>query len=1145
MKNILYQESIVEIKHLFRVMKITALALFLFVGTAFATKSYSQTMKVTVVSDRISTGKVINEIEKQTDYLFVYDMNEVNLKRNVKVHAQDKPVAEVLNEVFEGTDIYYAMEGKNIMLMNKAKEKASEKQADDNKVTGSIKDMAGEPIIGANVTIKGQSIGTITDIDGRFIINAPANAILRITYIGYIPQEIKVENKRELKIILQEDTETLDEVVVVGYGVQKKSDVTGAMIRVNSDELNSRPAANAFEAMQGKAAGVDIVSNERPGEIGTINVRGVRSLSASNTPLYVVDGIPLMSTSGIETLNPQDIESIDVLKDASATAIYGSRGANGVILVTTKQGKAGKMSLNYSGTMTIENLQDYSEMMNSAEYIEWRRWAYYYKEPNKYPRGDEPDKDSDYLIFNGAKDPYAWRNIEKGWAGGSWNASAVPTTDWADMVTQTGVTHEHTLSASGGTDKVQGYASIGYLDNEGTVKGQSYTRYTAKVSLNLDPTKWFKMGLNVNGTFSEQQYGSSAKAVGQMISDRPSNLYAASTSLYPYAVPFDDEGNRIDYPGGDDKVKTIVNEWNYSENERRMFRAIGSLYAQLNLGEIFSPLKGLRYRFNFGPDFRSYRNGSFADANSVSREGTNCASLTNQSDFSWTLDNLIYYDKEIGKHSLGVTLLQSATKYRYEESSMAVLNIPLASAKWNALSKANISALDDWGSDLVEKQLLSYMFRLNYDYNSRYLLTVSGRWDGASQLAKGNKWAFFPSAALGWRLDQEGFLQDVSWLNQLKLRVGVGVTGNSAIDPYQTKGAVVPIYYPYGDSSTSGFVASDPVATGGTVAMANKDLTWEKTTQYNIGVDYSVLNGRISGVLDFYTSRTTDLLMQMGIPSLNGYTQTYANVGETSNIGVDITLNTVNIRTRDFEWSTSLNVAWQKDKIEELANGKEDDINNNWFIGKSLGVIYGYESAGIWKEKDAAEMAEFNKKGHSFQVGMARPVDQNGDHKIDPNDDHIVVGHTRPRWTLGMTNTFSYKNFELSFMLYGRFDYMVDTGGEWQGGRYTQRKINYYNENNKNAEYQKPIHDDGGGDPYYRILGYKNGSFLKVRNVSLGYVFPKNMVSKWNLSNLKVYVQAKNPGRIFSNIDFLELDASQNLTSTWNRGFTIGLNVGF
>ena len=1018
--------------------------------------------------------------------------------------------------------------------------------AQNKTITGLVVDGNGESIIGASVLVKGTTNGIITDIDGKFTLNdVPEAGVIQISYIGYKTQEISAKNKANLKVVLVEDNEMLDEVVVVGYGVQKKSDVTGAMIRVGSEELNSRPVANAFEAMQGKAAGVDIVSNERPGEVGTINVRGVRSLSASNTPLYVVDGIPLMSNSGIETLNPQDIESIDVLKDASATAIYGSRGANGVILVTTKSGKEGKMSLNYSGTVTIENLQDYSEMMNSAEYIDWRRWAYYYKEPNKYPRGDQPTKDSDYLIFNGAKDPYAWRNIEKGWAGGSWNGAAVPTTDWADMVTQTGITHEHTLSASGGSEKVKGYASIGYLNNEGTVKGQSYTRYTAKVSLDMDPTKWFKMGLNINGTFSNQQYGSSAQAVGQMVKDRPSNLYAASTSLYPYAVPYDDEGNRIDYPGGDDKVKTIVDEWNYSENERRMFRAIGSLYAQLDLGEIYSPLKGLRYRFNFGPDFRYYRNGSFQDAKSVSREGTNRAKLSNSSDFSWTLDNLIYYDREIGKHSFGVTLLQSATKYRYEESSMAAINIPLPSAKWNALSKKNISALDDWSSGLTEKQLLSYMFRLNYDYNNKYLLTVSGRWDGASQLAQGNKWAFFPSAALGWRLDQEGFLQDISWINQLKLRVGVGVTGNSAIDPYQTKGAVVPVYYPFGASPTPGFVASESIAKDGNVAMANKDLTWEKTTQYNIGVDYSVLNGRISGVLDFYTSRTTDLLMEMTIPSLNGYTNTYANVGKTSNIGIDLTLNTVNVKTRSFEWSTSINAAWQKDKIDELANGKEDDINNSWFIGQALGVIYGYQSAGIWKEEDAAEMAKFNAKGHSFQAGMARPVDQNGDYKIDPNEDRVVIGHTRPRWTFGMTNTFSYKNFDLSVMLYGRFDYMVDTGGEWQGGRYTQRKINYYNENNKNAEYQKPIHDDGGGDPYYQILGYKNGSFLKVRNISLGYTFPQTLVKKWNLSNLKVYVQAKNPGRIFSNIDFLELDASQNLTSTWNRGFTIGLNVGF
>ena len=577
-----------------------------------------------------------------------------------------------------------------------------------------------------------------------------------------------------------------------------------------------------------------------------------------------------------------------------------------------------------------------------------------------------------------------------------------------------------------------------------------------------------------------------------------------------------------------------------------MFRAIGSMYAQLDLGEIYTPLKGLGYRFNFGPDFRYWRNGTYQDEQSVSRNGSpNYASLSNQQDFSWTLDNLIYYNKEVGKHGFGLTLLQSATKYHFEESSMGAVGIPLSSAKWNALTQQDISSLDSWNSGLIEKQLMSYMFRLNYDYDNKYLVTVSGRWDGASQLAKGNKWAFFPSVALGWRLDQEDFLKDIRWISQLKLRLGVGVTGNSAIDPYQTKGAIVSLYYPYGSSITPGYVASESLIEGGNVAMANQNLTWEKTRQYNIGVDYAVLNGRISGVIDFYTSRTTDLLMEMTIPALTGYTNTYANVGETSNMGVDITLNTVNVKTRNFEWSTTLNAAWQKDKIESLSNGKEDDINNNWFIGQALGVIYGYQSAGLWKEEDAAEMAKFNEKGHKFEAGMVRPVDQNNDHLIDPNDDRVVIGHTRPRWTFGMTNAFSYKNFDFSFMLYGRFDYLVNTGGEWQGGRYTQRKIDYYNENNKNAEYQKPIWNGAAGDPYYNILGYKNGSFLKIRNISLGYSFPKSLMKKWGISNMKVYVQAKNPGRIFSNIDFLELDASQAGTTAWNRGYTIGLNIGF
>ncbi len=1124
-------------------MRLFVLILICSITLVHASNSYAQNTVIKIEVQNKTVSEVLSEIEKQSDFTFFFNNKHVDQNRKVSVAANNSNIFKILDEIFKGTQVKYSVLGKNIILSTEIQTSQQERKK---RVTGKICDANGEPLIGASIQVKGTTIGSITDIDGNYSLEVPDDAVLVISYIGYIAQEVSVGIKNVVNIALKEDAEVLDEVVVVGYGVQKKSDVTGAMIRVNSEDLTSRPVANAFEAMQGKAAGVDITSNERPGEIGTINIRGVRSLSASNTPLYVVDGIPLMSNSGIETLNPQDIESIDVLKDASATAIYGSRGANGVVLVTTKQGKEGKMSLNYSGTMTIETLQDYSEMMNSAEYIEWRRWAYYYYDPSTYPRADQPTKENDYDIFMGSADPYAWRNIERGWAGGIWDGSKVPTTDWGSMVKQTGITHEHTLSASGGTEKMRGYASFGYLNNEGTIKGESYTRYTAKVSTDMTPVKWFKLGMNVNATFSEQQYGSSAKSVGQLSTNIPKNLYAASTSIFPYAVPYDDNGERIIYPGGDDGVKTVVDDWKYSEYERRMFRVIGSMYAQLDLGEIYKPLKGLRYRLNFGPDFRYWRNGTFEDAQSVSRNGSpNYASLENQHDFSWTLDNLIYYDKVIGKHSLGVTLLQSATKYHYEDASMAAVGIPLSSAKWNALNQQNISNLDSWSSNLIEKQLLSYMFRLNYDYSNKYLLTVSGRWDGASQLADGNKWAFFPSVALGWRLEQEEFLKNIHWINQLKLRMGVGVTGNSAIDPYQTKGGIVSLFYPSGSNLVSGHVPTEMMVEDGDVAMANPSLTWEKTRQWNVGLDYAILNGRISGVLDFYTSQTSDLLMAMTIPALNGYQNTYSNVGETSNIGVDITLNTVNVKTSDFEWSTTLNAAWQKDKIETLANGKEDDINNNWFIGHALGVVYGYQSAGLWKEEDAAEMAKFNANGHKFAAGMVRPVDQNHDYLIDPNDDRVVIGHTRPRWTLGMTNTFSYKNLDFSFMLYGRFDYMVDTGGEYQGGRYTQRKINYYNENNKNAEYQKPIYSGSAGDPYYNIIGYKNGSFLKVRNVSLGYTFPQLLVKKWGLSNLRVYVQAKNPGRIFSNIDFLELDASQAGTTTWNRGYTIGLNIGF
>ncbi len=1014
-------------------------------------------------------------------------------------------------------------------------------QQQNNSVTGKVVDEKGEPLIGVTVrSVKGDA-ATITDINGNYTVRVARGTQIKLSYTGYKDQTVVVGGT----VRMEPDLQQLNEVVVVGYGVQRKSDVTGSLVRVGEKDINSRPVGNALEAMQGKAAGVDITSNERPGEIGTINVRGVRSINAQNTPLYVVDGIPLMSQSGIETLNPRDIESIDILKDASATAIYGSRGANGVILVTTKQGKAGKTKVTYDGTVTFETLEDYSRQMNSAEYIEWRRWAYYYMNPNVYPRADQPNIEVDREIFKAEADPTAWANIMKGWEGGTWDGSKVPTYDWQDLVTRTGITHEHTLGVSGGTDKFKGYLSFGILDNTGTIKGQGYRRYSSKISLDVKPQKWLNLGMNVNGSYGLQQYGSTASSQGSLLKGLPTNLYYAATSQFPYAQPYDSDGNIITYPGGDDMVKNIADEWNHSQNERRIFRVIASIYAQLDFEQMWKPLKGLSYRFNFGPDFRYRRTGTFRDSQSTSSQGQNHASDKHDSNVSWTMDNLIYYNRELGKHNFGVTLLQSSTKYRYEDASLAANGIPYEKAKWNALEKSQVSQLSDWSTSLTERQLLSYMARVNYSFADKYLLTMSGRWDGASQLAEGHKWAFFPSMALGWRIEQEKFMQNVSWIEQLKLRVGVGVTGNSAIDPYQTKGGVVSMFYPFGNSLESGYAPTEPIVADGNLPMANTELGWEKTTQWNIGVDFSFLKGRISGVVDFYVSKTKDLLMQMAIPSINGYKNTWANIGETSNKGVDLTLNTINIQSKDFNWNTTINVSYQKDKIDRLANGKEDDINNNLFIGEAINSLYDYEFAGIWQPEDAEEMAKFNANGNNFSAGMVRPVDQNGDYKIDANNDRVVIGNTNPHWIFGMTNSFSYKNVDFSFMLYGRFGYKVSTGGEWQGGRYMQRAINYYNENNHNSEYQKPIYNIGGGDNYYKIVGYKDGGFLKVRSISLGYTFPKRWINKVGINNLRVYVQARNPFRIYSAVKFLELDASQAYTSNWNRGWTIGLNLDF
>lgn len=1125
--------SNMRLRKILMVMKLITLLSIVFILQVNASV-YSQTTMLNVDVRKKPIREVLTSLEKSTDFRFFFNEDFIDVDLLVSLDIKNKNVDGVLKQMFEKTEIDYKLLDNNIIVLTKRQEKQTQT------ITGTVKDAeTGEALPGVNVFVEGTTTGSISDTQGNYSIEVPdQEAVLVFSFVGYLSEKIVVSAQSTIDVLLMPDIQRLAEVVVVGYGTVKKSDVTGSVVNIGSEDLNSQPVSNVYEAMQGKVAGVDITSSIRPGTLGSINIRGVRSLTASNSPLYVVDGVPIIEealtdeekedgfqkSSGIETLNPQDIESIDILKDASATAIYGSRGANGVVLITTKRGKEGKIALNYSGTVTSESLVWRSKYMNAEEFIDFIRWGSYNRDPGAFTRGDQPSLENDGLIELFTADPTAWNNIQRGWSGGSWNPAALETFDWMGEVIQPNITQEHTLSASGGNEIVRSYGSIGYLNNQGTVRGQGYKRYSLKSSIDLIPTDWFKIGLTINGALTDQSYGQ-ADIGGSM--GAAHDLIGSAAKVYPYALPYDAGGNLIAFPGGQSRVANIINEWDYTINNRHTMRILASLFAEVNL------TKALKYKINFGQDYRDFDNGVYNDGLSVTRGGSSYASYSGNKNFSWTLDNLLYYNKSVGNHSIGLTLLQTATKYTYTSFSMAGEGVDLPSMKWYALG--SLSSLSDYETNLRESQLESFMARANYNFNEKYIVTVSGRWDGASQLAEGNKWAFFPSAAIGWRMDQEDFLKQVSWISQMKWRLGYGVTGNASVDLYTTKGGVESLMSPFGGSVEAGYVITSD--------LSNPELSWERTKQLNMGLDYGIFKHRVHGTIDIYKSRTEDLLMWMSLPSTTGYNRTLANVGITRNIGMDISVHSVNIKKDNITWSSRVSASWQKDEIVSLMNGKEDMDADSWIIGESIEIAYTYERSELWQDtpEDQAEMELFNANGHNFEPGMIKVKDQNGDYQITANDDRVVIGNLRPHWILGLGNEIKYKNWELDIFITGRLQYISSVSEALTGMYGDQRALDYWTPLNTDAEYQKPFRDEAGGDTYSNTY-YKDDSYLKIRNISLGYSFDKNFLSNLRISTLKIYAQARNPGMLWSANKFK--DAEFN-TLYYNRGFVFGVNVGF
>lgn len=1019
-------------------------------------------------------------------------------------------------------------------------------------VSGTIVDAYGDPVIGANVVVKGGAEGTMTDADGRFSIKVPERGVLRVSFIGFAEQEVTTTGRTELSIRLEEDSQTLDDVVVVGYGVQRKADVTGSTARVAAKDLVAMPVKDALQGMQGKMAGVDIQNSQRPGEVGSIQVRGIRSMDASQSPLYVVDGMVLQN-GGIENLNPSDIESIDILKDASSTAIYGSRGANGVILVTTKQGKAGKVSVNYSGTVTWEWMREVTDYMTASEWLDYARMAKYNAGGYASSLGSDgkviPVYEQDKAKWGST--PSSWANIERAWSGGVYDASKVGSYDWIDEGMQTGVSTDHNLSVSGGTDKFNGYASFGYLKQDGTQPGQKYERYTMKTSFDARPVEWFKMGASMNAAYGLQDYGYSfTKSV-----TGAGDYYGALRAMLPWTEPYDENGNYVRNPAaGDVNIINPILELQYNVNRRKTFNINGNVFGQFDFGRMFSPLEGLTYRIQFGPEFKFYQTMNYNDSEGINGDGNNKAGWNKNDYQSWTLDNIINYNRTFAdRHKVGVTLLQSANSYYHDVLNASSANVALHTELWYNLGSSTSYTL---GSGLTETSMISYMGRVNYSFADRYMLQASVRRDGASQLADGHKWASFPSVSAGWRIEQEEFMSGTSdWLDQLKLRLGWGVSGNAAISAYATKGALQSLYQQWGSNVVLGYVGSD--ASAKTPNMAeNKELGWEKTQQWNVGVDYGFLNNRLTGSIDWYRTYTTDLLLSKVIPSLNGYTQTLDNVGETSGWGLDFQINATPVRTRDFSWNIGLTWSMDRSKIEQLANGKTEDVANLRFVGEEIGVFYDYVYDGVWKTGQTETLADgtvADASTYGRKTGQIKVRDLNGDGKIDGSNDRRIVGKVRPDWTGGITNTFNYKQWEFSFFIYSRWGFDVQAGALTLDGRFMQRSIDYFVAgHNENAEYYAPGINGESADAYQSSQNYQDGSYIKVRNINLGYNFTPRQLKKAGLSSLKIYAQCMNPFSIYRATDWLDTDlvsyANNTRTfgsSTTSTSFVLGLNIGF
>jgi len=1122
-------------KKLFLIMKLSLLLMLAAVINVTASV-YSQTVRIDLELENADLIKVFQSIQEQTEFDFFYKNEYLPAGKTITKSYKNAKIDKILNDVLAGTGLIYRVLDTDIVV---TKQQDFDSETDDSftrqqgkTITGTVVDENDQPLPGVTVLVPGTTIGTVTQADGSFTLDVPSDTeSLTFSFIGLKTREVELGNQLTFNIQMEQDVIGLEEVIAVGYGTMKKSDLTGSVQRVDVAKYETQQTTSMIEMLNGTVAGFNSNQGTSAAGGGSMEVRGPTSLKANNSPLVVLDGV--IYNGSIGDINPNDIESIDILKDASSAAIFGARSASGILIVTTKRGRTSKPTINFTTKIGVTGLTNHMRPQTPEEYTTSRGdyWAdvnpdkpeHYYTDPNNLPAGLSIEEWKNYDTTPSDDPVQMWfdrmgmTQIELD------NYKAGKTVDWYEEVYRNGIRQDYDLSLSGGSQSLRYYWSAGYTDNQGVQLGDDYKNIRSRINIDADVTDFLKVG--VNAQFADRDRSSQNASLGNAI------------SASPYGNIYEEDGVTLTfYPHGDAMSQNPLLYYKY----RDKLNYTQTLFATL-FGEVKLPF-GLSYRVSYVNRYSWNKNYYFdpvTTPNGFSNNGY--GRRIDNSVYEWQVDNIFKWQKTFADvHDFNATFLINAEKYQSWQSLQENNNFaPSGALSFHALQAGISPSLNNNDNYSTGNALMA---RLNYSFMDKYMLTATWRRDGYSAFGQKHPYAEFPSAAVAWRISEENFF-DVSWVDYLKLRVSWGANGNRAVGRYDALARLGTTKYLYGTTLATGVYSS---------TMANSDLRWERTEALNFGIDFGIINNMLYGSVEYYDMTTRDLLLNRSLPRIIGYTSVAANLGELGNKGFEITLNSTNVSTSNFIWNSNLVFSFNRNKIKHLygemvdeldAEGnvigqkEADDIGNGWFIGQALDRIWDYEILGVWQLGEEETAAIYGK-----QPGDIKLKDQNGDDVLNPIGDKIFQGYKRPQYKIGFRNDFIlFKNFEINAFIradlgyYGVNNLHRNSGANSDFERRSRMYRPYWTFDNPINDYARLNSDtDSPGFNYW-----ENRSFLRLQDLSIGYNIPSSKLEKYKIQRLKIFLNFRN----MLTITGWEHYDPESQTSMMPKYSSIGVNV--